>query len=133
MEFMPYDIEHRQGKLHSNADCLSRIPWTYEEEKEEGIPLTDYSNIVSAEVQSEPLNVFGVQQSEIWQNNWTLGPLQGWSLKQIAEAQEKESNIASAISWVKDSQSPPPPPEHQWMVQIVNFGQYGHNFRDSGL
>lgn len=101
-----------------------------EEEKEEEIPLTDYSNIVSAEVQSEPVNVFGDQQSEVWQNNWTLGPLQGWSLKQIAEAQEKESNIASAISWVKDSQRPP---KHQWIVQIVNFGQYGHNFRDSGL
>ena len=107
MEFMPFDIEHRQGKLHSNADGLSGIPWSCGEEKEEEIPLTDYSNIVSAEVQSEPLNVFGDQQSEVWQNNWTLGPLQGWSLKQIAEAQEKESNISSAISWVKDSQRPP--------------------------
>lgn len=41
MEIMPFDIEHRQGKLHSNADGLSRIPWSCEEEKEEEIPLTD--------------------------------------------------------------------------------------------
>lgn len=84
MEFLSFDIEHRQGKLHSNADGLSRIPWNCDEEEEEEIPLTDYSNIVSAKEQSAPRNVFGVQQSDVWHNNWTLEPLQGWSLKQIA-------------------------------------------------
>lgn len=27
MEIMPFDMEHRKGK-HSNADGLSRIPWS---------------------------------------------------------------------------------------------------------
>ena len=76
MEFMPFDIEHRQGKLHSNADGLSRIPWNSEKKKEE-IPLTDCSDIVSAKAPSAPKNVFGVMQSDVWQNNWTLGPLKG--------------------------------------------------------
>ena len=45
MEFMPYEIEHRQGKLHSNADGLSRIPWNDQQKTDGEILITDYSNI----------------------------------------------------------------------------------------
>lgn len=27
MEFMPFNLEHRPGRLHSNVDGLSRLPW----------------------------------------------------------------------------------------------------------
>ena len=108
MEFMPFDIEHRQGKLHTNADGLSRIPWKVVEDTEEEVHLTDYSNVVAArESMSESRGVFEVKQSNTWQNNFTLGPLQGWSLTQIAEAQSKERNISLAISWVNGGQRPP--------------------------
>ena len=105
---MPFDIEHRQGKLHTNADGLSRIPWKVVEDTEEEVHLTDYSNVVAARVSmSESRGVFEVKQSNTWQNNFTLGPLQGWSLTQIAEAQSKERNISLAISWVNGGQRPP--------------------------
>ena len=86
-----FDIEHRQGKLHTNADDLSRIPWNHEGESEEEVPLTDFSDIVATnEAKPARRSVFEVKQTNAWQHNWTLGPLQGWTLKQIAEAQEKK-------------------------------------------
>ena len=62
---MPFDIEHRQGKVHTNADGLSRIPCNNEGETEEEVPLTDYSNVVSTtEAKPAPRSVFEVKQTD---------------------------------------------------------------------
>ena len=125
MECMSFDIEHRQGKMHTNADGLLKIQWIHEGETEDEVPLTDYSDIMSTtEARPAPTNVFEVKRIDIWQHNWTLGPLQGWSLKRIAEAY-----CISNFMFKKDCR----PPRTLMDGEIENCGQCGRNLRDWNL
>ena len=107
MEFMPFEIQHRQGKLHSNADGLSRIPLNAAQSAEENIMITDYSDVVSvAKPELETTKVCQIGQADTWYHNWSLGPLNGWSLKEIAALQDAETNITLAKSWVDKGERP---------------------------
>ena len=101
MEFMPFDIEHRLGRLHGNADGLSRIPWKQPSLQEEEIYITDYSDTIK-------VNAATCESKEAtkWYDNWSLGPLAGFTLNEIKMAQQTESNIRKVLKWLAGRKRP---------------------------
>jgi hypothetical protein len=96
VEFLPFEVEHRPGRIHSNADGLSRFPW-------------ERSNTKTDEQENQ--DVFLVQKrtkDDAYFHNWSLGPLSGWSRKEIINFQTSDKVISKVAKWVKQEEKPTP-------------------------
>ncbi len=111
-EFMPFDIQHRYGRLHSNADGLSRIPWR---------------NVTESSANMDG-SVYAVQTPDLgYEHNFTLGPLSGWSAKDIIDAQQADSVISVVMQWVDSKTNPL---NMRCKAPARNCGRIGRNFND---
>lgn len=96
VEFLPFEVEHRPGRIHSNADGLSRFPW-------------ERSNTKTDEEENQ--DVFLVQKQtkdDAYFHNWSLGPLSGWNDKEIINCQASDEVISKVTKWVKQEEKPTP-------------------------
>ena len=94
MEFMPFNLEHRPGKLHSNADGLSRYPW-------------DKCQTPIMVKESPVYTVSDYQTDSDFMNNWTLGQLSGWSHEEVSKSQNSDKVISQVLGWVRSGERPP--------------------------
>ena len=99
MEFMPFNLEQRPGKLHSNVDSLSCFPWDkcqnddyLERNKENCYIHNDSSEYRVTDTETK---------DKTFMNNWTLGPMGGWSQSEIFETQKNDKVISCVLNWLK--------------------------------
>ncbi|MCG8049195.1 MAG: DDE-type integrase/transposase/recombinase [Candidatus Thiodiazotropha taylori] len=123
MEFMPFNLEHRPGRLHLNADGLSRFPWDrfqnndYLEESNEHNYVHNDGNVYRV-TDSDTTN-------KTFMNNWTLGPMSGWTYSEISESQKKDKVISCVLSWLKEGQRPE---EEMMYGSSKELWSYWHQF-----
>ncbi len=114
MDFMPFEIEHRPGKDHTNADGLSRLPWsrTQIECEDEYTNLKSYTDLINVRSQDSKLDIGcnaiiqGHGTESTFSQNMGLGPLNGWSRDEISRAQKEDSTLSTAIQWLQQNKRP---------------------------
>ena len=90
-----FDIEHRAGSKHANADCLSRAPHLPNPTEEQERESKEYINCMVDELNQATLAV--IEETE------QIVPL---SNKQIRRAQQDDPAVRKVIEWVKQGKKP---------------------------
>ena len=90
-----FDIEHRSGSKHANADCLSRASHLPNPTKEQEMESKEYINCMVEELNQATLAV--IEETE------QIVPL---SNKQIRRAQRDDPAVRKVIEWVKQGKKP---------------------------
>ena len=108
MEFILFNLEHRPGKLHSNADGLSRYPW-------------DKCQTQIMVKESPVYTVSDNQTDADFMNNWTLGPLSGWSHEEVSKSQNSDKVISQVLGWVRSGKRPPADRMHGSGMELWSY------------
>ena len=97
-----FEIKHRPGKFHNNADALSRRP------------RRAHGDCPSCDVKAK-LNVIGrTRQRENEDGQLAVG----WSPQEIAEAQHRDPDVGNVLKRLEKDKSKPSPKELQNMSQM---------------
>ena len=99
-----FEIEHRPGRLHGNADALSRIPCKQcGLQDQPQVAVTTRSQSRALEDAKSSLDKDKASAPEEEDSTW----LQQWSLVQIRKEQEEDDIIGLIYSWKKESKVKP--------------------------
>ena len=111
LETFDYDLQHRPGKLHTNADALSRIPCAQcdllhqnpRPKRAKAVPQTDISHVRPIQTRSKKTTSDESDSS---------GPMTNWfpnstlSKDAIKQAQMADPTISVVIDWVTKGERP---------------------------
>ena len=108
-----YQVVHRPGKNHTNADCLSRVPC-----KQCGL----------SEALDDAVSCDVVQMEAI---------LPTWSPEDLKSAQRSDADLMEVISWFESNSIPPSPPVQAklktlWFQKDQLILKEGGSFTGSG-